>query len=474
MSKTNDARPWLVFEVARVTIEMESAFLVGSGEGDGLHDAVFAADANGLPAIPGETLAGVMRHSLADGKDPATDERCRKVFGFQERNSGEASAVRVSWAQAHGCDDRPAPFRGAPLADPVLGIMSAGLPRDHVRIGPNGAVHERGKFDELVVPAGARFTFELVVDDRSPLGAAKLAALLERPDVRLGRATRRGLGRFRVVRLATACFDLRDEGDRERYLRLPVALEDGDGGALDRVTSNRPESGDRWAVGTIRLEANDTWLVGGTLRSGREKQRKGDGKQEWDRFPFTERHIVWKPGPADRDRGEVVKVEDAPFVVPASSVKGALRHRTAFHARRESKDWLCDDLARIEAAPEEVELFGEVRDGDSGRPGRVVLDDARVKAGASFAAFQHVCLDRFTQGPMDGLLFDELAVYGGKLEIGVVVRRDGLSREARRAFAAALDDLCSGRIALGAGRSHGRFTGVVTWNDEGAWMEMDS
>ncbi len=466
-----DRRPWGELEVARVTVEMESPFLVGSGAGDGLHDEVFATDANGLPTIPGDSLAGIMRHALAAAADPATDELCCRTFGYQSGNRGEPSAVRVSWAQAHDSRDRPVAFRGRSLDDGVLALMAAGMVRDHVRIGAHGAVEDRKKFDELVVPAGARFTFELSVDARSPRRAADLVRLLLRPEVRLGKGTRRGLGRFRVVRAVTGAFDLRDARDRDRYARLPVPLEGGDGGVLTPLELDEPAAASGWVRGTVRLEARDTWLVGGTLPSGREPSLEGDGQRDWDRFPFTERRIEWTAGKLGHDEGRVVDAADAPFVVPGSSVKGALRHRVAFHSRVLRELWMSAG-ASVKDTEDEIALFGEIRGEDSGRPGRVLVGDARVGVGRDhYAAFQHVCLDRFTQGPRYGLLFDELVVYGGTLEIDVMLSTKGLGHQARRALRLALNDLCSGRLGLGAGRGHGRFHGTVTWDDGGDWME---
>jgi CRISPR/Cas system CSM-associated protein Csm3 (group 7 of RAMP superfamily) len=473
---SDETRPWLRFEVARVTIEMSSPFLVGSGEGDGLHDEVFTTDANGLPAIPGESLTGVLRHALAEGRDPANDEACREVFGFQDGDRGDASAVKVSWAQVHGKSDRPVPFRGADVAgDEVLALLAAGVPRDHVRIGPHGAVDERGKFDELLVPAGARFTFELVVDERSPRRAEALLSLLARRELRIGKATRRGHGRLKIIRAAVASFDLRDPDDRASYARLPVALEDGDGGVLAPMALPESGSGEGWVTGTMTLEAEGSWLIGGTLPARRQQpRRRGEdkGKPGWDRFPFTERHIEWKEGPA---AGVIVHKDRVPFVVPASSVKGALRHRTAFHSRALRGLWAeRGEVSLDEGTEDERALFGELRSDEGGRPGRLILDDARVFPGkdVDFAAFQHVCLDRFTQGPMDGLLFDELAVHGGRFEMDISLRTVGLEPEARCALAKALDDLCEGRLGLGAGRSHGRFQGSIRWDDDGAWKEQ--
>lgn len=471
MSGVRELPTGLVFEVARVTIEMETPFLVGAGEGDGLHDEVFVADANGLPTIPGESLAGVLRHALAAGTDPATDDRCRRCFGFQDGDDGEASAVTISFAQAHDSSDRPVPFRGARMNDPVLRALTAGVPRDHVRIGPHGAVDGRGKFDELLVPAGARFTFEMIVDARSPLRAAELLDLLARPEVRLGRATRGGLGGFHVVRATGARFDLRVPQDRGRFAALPVALEEDAGDILAPLEATSAANVPRqWVAGAVHLEALDTWLIGGTLPSGREPNREGGGKPNWDRFPFAERHIVWRTETSGMSHGQLVDV--SPFVVPGSSVKGALRHRTAYHARRRSGQFVGKTGLPIEPTAEEVELFGEVKGETGGRAGCVVVGDARASEAATLAKFQHVCLDRFTQAPRDGLLFDELAVLGGTLDIPILVRTDGLSSHAARAFQAALADLCEGRLTLGAGRAHGHFQGTVEWDEEGRrWLE---
>ena len=48
-------------DLIRCTIELDSPLIIGTGKGDSLHDAVFVQDANGLPVIPGTTIAGVLR-----------------------------------------------------------------------------------------------------------------------------------------------------------------------------------------------------------------------------------------------------------------------------------------------------------------------------------------------------------------------------------------------------------------------------
>lgn len=469
---STNPHPWSSFEVGLVTLQFETPFLVGASESDRLFDSVFVTDANGLPCIPGASLAGVLRHAMADGADPHTEDRCCQVFGHQEAGDGQASLVRVSFAHVHGQDDQPVPFRGARQEDPVLAFLAAGVGRDHVRIGMHGAADHRGKFDELIVPAGARFTFELCVSHQCPVRLPELVALMSRADLRVGRGTRRGLGQFRLVRVHSTSFDLTKAEDLERLGRVPVALDRAVKCQEFQPLALPAESrSGRWVQGTLTLQPVGTWIVGGGTPTGREPLR-GDGK-EWDRLPLTEREILWTRRNG-HEWGAVTQSNEARFLVPGSSVKGAVRHRTAFHARRLAGSWLDPDAPWPEDSTDaERALFGEVRDEDGGRPGRVHISDIYMSPSAArYATLNHVSLDRFTQGPMDHLLYDEVALGGGEFQVRVDVRLgEDLPRTHRQALHAALQDLCEGRLALGAGRGHGRFRGSLTWSDGDAWLK---
>ncbi len=460
---------WQKFELGLITIQFDSPFLVGGGDDDLLFDSVFVTDANGLPCIPGTTLAGILRHALA-GSGGVTEGDCRKAFGYQASDEGEASRVRFSFAHVHSASDQPVPFRGAKY-DKILSFLAAGAARDHVWLGMNGAADERAKFDELIVPAGARFTFELTVSHLSPFRLAPLVAVLDRAEVRLGRGTRRGLGRFRVVRARVAQFDLTRAEDLELLGQLPVALDQASGkDVLKELTLPGTTENQSWTCGKLSLKPLGTWMVGGGIPTGQEPER--DDERNWDRLPLTERRIQWTGAQGKPQTGEIG--EDS-FVLPASSIKGALRHRTAFHARRLAGIYRTDaSQPWPELTPEECELFGEVRGSDSGKPGHVHFSDVYLsRAQVPYEPFQHVSLDRFTQGPMDHLLYNEVSLGATTLEVDVAVHlASGLSTRARQAFKAALDDLLNGRLSLGSGRGHGRFLGAVNW--ESNWLEEHS
>ncbi len=93
--------------------------------------------------------------------------------------------------------------------------------------------------------------------------------------------------------------------------------------------------------------------------------------------------------------------------------------------------------------------------------------------------FNHVSLDRFTGGAIEGALFSEKAAWGhdAYYKTVIVIDESGLENacknewgeenlkdrvaEVKSVFMAAIDDLCKGRLLLGGGvnRGHGIFTG---------------
>lgn len=464
-------------QIARVTIELTSPLMIGTGGSTAFADNAVVTDANDLPAIPGATLAGVLRAAWrAAGHTPDHNE----LFGCQDGDEGDRSRLLVSWGAIHGADNVPVPARlppGAVDADPVLADARGLILRDHVRIGHRGVVDGRGKFDRSAVRAGHRFTFELELDcftepapDDDTL--RRLIDLLHHPAVRLGGATRAGLGAFTVARAVVRTFDLKR--DLDAYLELGAELRDA-GGDLERYTPTpRGAAGRRFC---LRLEPAEPFAIGGgdpdtwPRPKGRSREQSPP-----DLLPCREARIEW---PDDRGR-----LGDAHWCVPATAIKGALRHRTAFWLRALDEQWVGTHLERPathsdfdpwgpQALPGIQRLFGHVHDErtgtgaqtddtESGAPGRVLLSDARP-AGATPRTATHVSIDRFTGAPMDGHLFEDEALEGGTLDVELVLVDAPDDAPETKAFLRAVEDLCNERLQLGAGfgRGYGFFRGQL-------------
>lgn len=455
-----DGERWdLEFEMARVTIEAVTPLTVSTRTASDLDDSVCVTDANGYPTIPGTSLAGFLRDAWeANGVTPTND-----LFGFQDGDQGASSRLEVSWALCHDATDTPVqPLRRAP-PDEVLEFLALGVQRDHVRLNARGAADERGKFDERLVPRGARFTFELLLKSPRPGELERLLDILASKHARLGGRTRRGFGRFIVVRADTARFDLRVKDCRELWVRVPVDLHEALPEGFARVKSPDVSMAHHISV-SLQLEAVDFWVFGG---GDPTRPAHADARRVRDILPMSESSVRWKEQ-GGRWRGSVCKNL---VLVPASSVKGALRHRVAFHARRLARKFAGSE--QIADEPEEVlQWFGRIRGGSgaavSGHPGRVFLSDLYLPLGTRASVdgpvdgtLQHVSIDRFSGAPISGALFSEAPLFKGAVTLEVVLNVKDMDELARAAMGAALDDLCQGRLALGAGssRGHGYFQG---------------
>ena len=137
--------------LARIIIEAKSPLNIGSGNKGIKTDSLVLRDINGLPFIPGTTIAGLLRHSL--GKDEAY------LMGSQDMGS----SLIITEAKMLNCDGQVldgiltqeqlnnhflADFRQLPI-------------RQHAKIGHRGSTIKGGKFDEEIVFKGTRFCFEM-------------------------------------------------------------------------------------------------------------------------------------------------------------------------------------------------------------------------------------------------------------------------------------------------------------------------
>ena len=446
------------FWLARVSVEATSPIAVGTGSGDALRDALFAVGPGGLPYLPATSLAGVLRRAAT----PEQDKR-QQWFG-KVLNGAVLSRVVLSDGLLHDRSNRPQRLEALPGDDLVLGFAAAGITRDHVRLNAAGVADGRGKFDDSAVPAGVRFTFEVRVDlDGSTDGdecVQALRAVLIAP-LHVGGKTNNGYGALKPIAVSARSFDLaRSTADRKtwgelpRDLAMPARL---DALGFKAVSANTPQPkavATRQAV-SLKLTAQDQLLIGGgSWLPERAAEAVGTSGVKQ---PYTELAITWK--------GDIGEVSASPqAVIPASGVKGALRHRTEFHLLRLLDKAAAEEKDAKAAAAAIESLFGSVKgdqdDESSGRPGRVRIGDVRwgpdVMADNKVALATHVSIDRFTGGPMPGLLFSDVSLYrpGFTLQVEVLSASDQ-SKLARQAFVWALRDLVEGRLALGTGRNAG-------------------
>ena len=474
--------------IARIVLEAQTPLSISTGNPDGVFDTALVRDANQLPAIPGSSLAGVLRHlHQAEHGKKDTD----MLFGHADKDNGQPSRLAVSWGAMLDSHQRPAlglllgkegkDRLNNPLFKDAIAQIDAPTYRNRVRLSHRGTASDKGKFDRTILPAGHRFAVELRLRATEPDDETwqNLLALLGHPGLRLGGGIRSGLGRMKLVQVHQGHFDLRDLGQSKAFRELGHTPMDTQGLHPYKIEEMLPAG---WVQGTLKLEARGLWRIGQGAEPLSQK-----GQKPADLLPLTEQPIEWK-------NSEGKPAPNPLLLVPASSIKGALAHRMAFHANCQRGIWADDIELTPEKEPELPQvvrdLFGEVKDKqrddneDKGQAGRIYIDDAYVPIEPDkIARLMHNVIDRFTGGVRNRMLFEEESIYQGSIEIPIALHTQPLEDkpELKQAFKAALDDLCQGRLALGSRTTTGNgfFSGSVhgslkDWLDSTATNKEDA
>ncbi len=446
--------------LARIIIEAKTPLNIGSGNKGIKSDSLVLRDLNGLPFIPGTTIAGLLRHTLGKDED--------KYMGSQQIGS----PLIITEAKMLDCDgsvlDGIIPQEK--LNSELLAHFRQLPIRQHAKIGHRGATLKGGKFDEEVVLKGTRFCFEMEMLSSSNEDEVKFKELLDTfnsETFRIGSGSRSGFGEIEVV--GSQCqymkIDLSNEEQKKWYLKKSSSLSE-EWKDAKTISINRPSS-KGWTTYTLQLKPVDFMLFGA-----------GFGNDKADMTYVRESFVDWSNG-----MGQVTNREQV-ILIPASSVKGALSHRLAFHYNK-IKERFADELKEGEKIEDFVgenneavkAVFGSEGEKDAdGRMqnkqrGNVLMSDIIQEVPFSSKILNHVAIDRFTGGAIDGALFNEETLYakGQSFELKLLVNNCALGdKDVKTAFEDTLKALCSGMLPLGGGvnRGNGCFEGTIKRNGE--------
>ena len=464
--------------LARFIIEAVTPLAVGSGEADLLTDAPVALDVNGLPYIPGTSIAGVIRHQLDDQYADSVEEASlytNTEWGSNVKNQVSGSNIIIT--EARILDSGGKVVDGMDLhagSDALLGHYTALPIRQHVRINERGVSTNAGKYDGQVVYAGSRFCFEMewLAAERDDAKWNQVLSEFLAPSFRLGSGTRCGFGEMTVVDCPlTACLDLRDADQLALYLAKSSELqESGSWKGWQKCELLTPADAAAWDEYQLELSPQDLFLFAAA---------SGDEQGNADTTAVRAQVVEW-----NGNKGQLIPNQ---VLIPATSVKGAISHRVAFHYNRLTAvniDGL-QQLAEVDASidfqklvqnhvggknPAVVALFGtegEVKERKQVglKRGNVIFSDVIM----DHKDFQeklvnHVTIDDFTGAAIDGHLFTEEPIFGKGtvLKMKIHVRKSALTDEkVRKALEYTFCDLCEGQLPLGGGvyRGNGLFVG---------------
>lgn len=406
--------------IAHITVEAETPLKVGSAASDFLLDSPIQRDWNGLPMILGTSLAGVLRKDF--------DGDVNDVFGSE-------NGSKVVFSNALLLDENNHVNEGLLLEKShFLNLFDALPVREHTAITEKGVAKERSKFDEEVVYKGSRFKFSIEMMEKEK-AFNDLLELLQSPSFRLGGGSTKGFGKFKVLDIANITLDTVD-----KLANHSSSLNQNSQSSRDDLsTINKAQNHTNYI---LKIKPDDFFMFG-----------SGFGDEDADQIPVVEKIIDY----ARKDLSE------NHILIPASSLKGAIAHRAAYHYNLQNEYYVGDEKARLVIS----ELFGEAKNSKEdidGSKGKVLFSDVYQLDKNETKVFDHVSIDRFTGGGIDGALFQEKTTAQQDMwEIEILLEKS-VEEQYVKAFESTLNDICTGLLPLGGAttKGHGVFSG--TWS----------
>lgn len=446
---------------AHVLLEAETPLVIGSGRKTMLTDAAILKDVNGLPYIPGTSIAGILSHAL--------DEKTKGTFfgvkSTSKENDNDSKSSDIIFSEGKIIDLKGNVIDGiSNLSDTDFSNRFKRLPkRNHVCLTDKGVAKNAGKFDEEVIYKGCRFAFDIeLVAKSGDLDSAssffnEVLSSLYSSSFRIGGGTRNGFGKMKVHEIKKRTLILSNECDLDKYLNYSSKLSSN---YADWEAFEKSSTDAGWITYELTLTPVDFFSFGA-----------GFGDKVVDDIQVREECIEWN----DKNEGTFKEK----YLIPATSLKGAIAHRVAFYSN------LKEGKYAMQIPAEEFDnysggmntavgqLFGYQKDKEDLRRGICIFNDLFVeKNEEKEKVFNHVSIDRFTGGAIDGALFSEKVIDGRdlKLKTTIMVKdtgEEGLT-DALECLERALKDIDLGTLTFGggSGRGHGTFKCSIIKNGQ--------
>lgn len=434
-------------------LTLDAPLHIGSGRGDVRTDSLVMLDRDGVPYVPGSTLAGILRDASR-----RLAEAAGKADPSPPKEQPERNLLTMLWGSEAAADNTT--LSAIEVSDGILQgeqctQMKRGLEvRDHVGIRRDrGVAQKHIKFDREVAPRGLQFWFELQLGD--PRGDEEqllneVFELFSRRGGSIGGRTGTGLGEFTLELKRAETLDLGDLGVLVGFLKSDedprkTAAADPHTLTLPFVGAGGLPSGATGAVQACALQRL-TWcridlrldvVPGWPLLVKSDVQRPMDVNGQKRDVSRTAPDGTMVPEPVDANFVRT-QLPDGTFVLtlPGSGLRGAFRSRAEriIRTMTDSLAAACDPTCRErkDTEREPIESCGLRHKGADDRGdvclacqlfgcsefgGHICIGEGAKVDGTFVHAdeklLDHVAIDRFTGGPVGSKKFTSRPLMRG-------------------------------------------------------------
>ncbi len=352
--------------VLKGTIELQSPALIGCGKDDHT-DIDLIKDSKGIPYIPATSLVGVLRDFI---KPSSMNEGVLKEFwGYSVDENSQQSSIT--------CDDLKA-ING----DAKQSLVEI---RDGVAIDPKKSiVEDKSKYDFEIIKKGTRFS--LYLEARCKQGRINeysrfirtIEASLNNGLIRVGAKTNSGLGRLKLKDDAIYIFDFKDKKDVLSWLKQDF-------------TNKKPAD----EILPLNIKSND-FIIEASLRLKNSFIIRS--------YPSL---------PEDPDAVHITSADD--YVIPGSSLKGALRSRALRIVNTIEKPYSIIENLFGDVYNDEQQAKQKGRKKGDAFKGRVTVEEVILPRFISELQTR-IKVDRFTGGTIASALFETKPLFSSNNE----------------------------------------------------------
>lgn len=441
--------------IARFILETVNPLHCG-GNSDPILDQPVSRDAYGNYMLPGTSVAGVLRQFSSD---LLGEQATKQLFGEINGTSTVASSVWCSDACLLDYDETEATSKLISGKD--VNIPTGPFVRDHVKLELQTGVTSRGgKYDEEIVPLGARFSLELRADEWNEDSLdkemhdnfLKLCSALKNNEIIFGGKRTNGYGHMFCKSCEVCEIDRHDPEQMLLWLKLNTEVSFKSIGIKTiELTDNKAEAVTTDRISgelEIPLKADGPVIVGGTnLRDLDE-----------DMVCLLTPHYDY----------ENATVKDL-YTIPGSSLRGAIRHNVFRIANILGKD----GSSIVDSIFGKIGVSEDKKENES-TVGKVQVSDFYFDKDCATKAVQHVAIDRFIGGALEGALYDEKPVWSENEQINLTIKFKELTIEETKILMHSILDIVTGLVPIGGGVNRGNGTMHLCGMEDGLSAALDS
>lgn len=419
--------------IAHIVIEAKTALKIGSNENSYTLDSPIQKDWNKLPMILGTSLTGVLRKEF------------EKTLADEFFGTGDLGSKTII-SNALLLDENEKVIENLLLESKKSEFLQEFivLPvREHNAMSNKGVTKKNHKFDEEVIYKGSRFKFSIEMlkeDDKDEDNFKNILKELYKNSFRIGGGSTKGFGQIEVKSIFWDEFEI----NSQKYIDFSSSLNE----KLEKEFKEEEYKDENYIKYQLNLTPDDFFMFG-----------SGFADDDANMTPVFEKVIDY----------EAKKLSENMVLIPASSVKGAISHRTTYHYNA-LNEFFIENEEKNKKPVEVVEaIFGAKKDKDiDGFKGNILISDLYLKE-YSEKVFEHVSIDRFTGGAIDSALFQEKTISSKKnFILEILLNKKVEDKKSKEAFEKALKDITTGMLSLGGAttKGHGVFSGDLIKDGE--------